>query len=61
MPTITTCDGAETFVEDRGVRAFSETDFLDDLERLDVPTLVIQGDDDQIVPLDADLLAFVKR
>jgi non-heme chloroperoxidase len=35
------------------VKAFSETDFTDDLERIDVPTLVAHGDDDQIVPIDA--------
>lgn len=34
------------------VKAFSETDFRQDLEKVDVPTLIIQGDDDQIVPLD---------
>jgi non-heme chloroperoxidase len=34
------------------VRAFSESDFHDDLDKIDVPTLVIQGDDDQIVPID---------
>ena len=33
------------------VAAFSETDFTADLKRMDVPTLVIHGDDDQIVPL----------
>lgn len=32
------------------VKAFSETDTTEDLKRFDVPTLVIQGDDDQIVP-----------
>jgi non-heme chloroperoxidase len=32
------------------VKAFSETDQTEDLKRMDVPTLVIQGDDDQIVP-----------
>ena len=32
------------------IEAFSETDFTDDLKRMDVPTLVIHGDDDQIVP-----------
>jgi non-heme chloroperoxidase len=32
------------------IKAFSETDFREDLEKLDVPTLVIHGDDDQIVP-----------
>jgi non-heme chloroperoxidase len=33
------------------VKAFSETDFRDDLKKIDVPTLVIHGDDDQIVPI----------
>jgi non-heme chloroperoxidase len=33
------------------VKAFSETDFTQDLKKFDVPTLIIQGDDDQIVPL----------
>jgi non-heme chloroperoxidase len=32
------------------VKAFSETDFSEDCKRIDVPTLVIHGDDDQIVP-----------
>ena len=32
------------------IKAFSETDFTEDLKKIDVPTLVIQGDDDQIVP-----------
>ena len=35
------------------VKAFSETDFTDDLRRMEVPTLIVQGDDDQIVPIDA--------
>jgi non-heme chloroperoxidase len=35
------------------IKAFSETDFSQDLARIDVPTLVIHGDDDQIVPIDA--------
>ena len=34
------------------VKQFSESDFNDDLKKIDVPTLIIQGDDDQIVPLD---------
>ena len=34
------------------IKAFSETDFRNDLAKLDVPTLVIHGDDDQIVPID---------
>jgi non-heme chloroperoxidase len=33
------------------VKAFSETDFTEDLKKIDVPTLVIHGDDDQIVPI----------
>ena len=36
-----------------GNKAFSETDFTEDLRKVDVPTLVIHGDDDQIVPIDA--------
>ncbi|MFD0683670.1 alpha/beta fold hydrolase [Actinomadura fibrosa] len=35
------------------VTAFQETDFHDDLKRFDVPTLVVHGDDDQVVPIDA--------
>ncbi|BBK44818.1 chloroperoxidase [Allostella vacuolata] len=35
------------------IKAFSETDFTQDLKRFDVPTLVLHGDDDQIVPIDA--------
>jgi non-heme chloroperoxidase len=35
------------------VKAFSETDFTEDLQRFDVPTLIIHGDDDQIVPIGA--------
>jgi non-heme chloroperoxidase len=34
------------------IKQFSESDFHDDLKKVDVPMLVIQGDDDQIVPLD---------
>jgi non-heme chloroperoxidase len=33
------------------IAAFSETDFTDDLKKIDVPTLVLHGDDDQIVPV----------
>jgi non-heme chloroperoxidase len=33
------------------VKAFSETDFREDLKKFDIPTLVIHGDDDQIVPI----------
>ncbi|MEU2448409.1 alpha/beta hydrolase [Streptomyces althioticus] len=34
-----------------GIAAFSETDFTDDLRAIDVPTLILHGDDDQIVPI----------
>ena len=34
------------------IKAFSETDFTGDLKKMDVPTLIIQGDDDQVVPID---------
>ena len=33
------------------IKAFSETDFTEDLKKIDVPTLILHGDDDQIVPL----------
>ena len=33
------------------VKAFSETDFTEDLKRFDVPTLILHGDDDQVVPI----------
>jgi non-heme chloroperoxidase len=35
------------------IKAFSETDLTEDLKKFDVPTLVIHGDDDQIVPIGA--------
>jgi len=47
-----------------GIKAFSETDQTEDLKNIDVPTLVMHGDDDQIVPYeDAALRAveFLKR
>jgi non-heme chloroperoxidase len=34
------------------IQAFSETDFTEDLKKIDVPTLILQGDADQIVPID---------
>jgi non-heme chloroperoxidase len=33
------------------IKAFSETDFTEDLKKIDVPTLILHGDDDQIVPI----------
>jgi len=38
------------------IKAFSETDFTEDLTKFDVPTLIIHGDDDQIVPIGASAL-----
>jgi non-heme chloroperoxidase len=38
------------------IKAFSETDFTADLEKFDVPTLIIHGDDDQIVPIAASAM-----
>jgi non-heme chloroperoxidase len=38
------------------VKAFSETDFTEDLKKFDVPTLIVHGDDDQIVPIDDSAL-----
>jgi non-heme chloroperoxidase len=42
------------------VRAFSETDMTADLKKFDVPTMIIHGDDDQIVPIDAAARQSVK-
>ncbi|HEY2723783.1 MAG TPA: alpha/beta hydrolase [Pseudonocardiaceae bacterium] len=39
-----------------GIKAFSETDFTDDLRRIDVPVFVAHGDDAQIVPIQAAAL-----
>ncbi|MER9403217.1 alpha/beta hydrolase [Mesorhizobium caraganae] len=42
------------------IKAFSETDFTDDLKAIDVPVLVMHGDDDQIVPIADSALLSVK-
>lgn len=42
------------------IQAFSETDFTEDLKKFDVPTLIIHGDDDQIVPIGAAAIAAAK-
>ena len=42
------------------VKQFSETDFTEDLKKITVPTLVIHGDDDQIVPIAASANAAIK-
>jgi non-heme chloroperoxidase len=38
------------------IKAFSETDFTEDLKKIDVPTLIMHGDDDQIVPIGASAI-----
>jgi non-heme chloroperoxidase len=42
------------------IKAFSETDFTEDLKKFDIPTLIIHGDDDQIVPIGASALLSAK-
>ena len=42
------------------IKQFSETDFTEDLRKMHIPTLVIHGDDDQIVPIGASAIAAVK-
>jgi non-heme chloroperoxidase len=42
------------------IKAFSETDFTEDLKKFDVPTLIVHGDDDQVVPIGAAALASSK-
>ena len=39
------------------IKAFSETDLTEDLKKFDVPTLIIHGDDDQIVPIGTSVLS----
>jgi non-heme chloroperoxidase len=46
------------------VKQFSEVDYTEDLKKIDVPTLILHGDDDQIVPIDASAkrsVEFVKN
>ena len=43
-----------------GIKAFSETDFTDDLTAIDVPTFVMHGDDDQVVPIGASAELSIK-
>lgn len=42
------------------IKAFSETDFTEDLKKFDVPTLIVHGDDDQIVPIKDSALKSAK-
>ncbi len=51
-------DRSQFFAAYDCIKAFSETDFTEDLKKIDVPTLVLHGDDDQIVPIaDSALLS----
>lgn len=43
------------------IKAFSETDFTEDLKKFHVPTLIIHGNDDQIVPIGASALLSARR
>jgi non-heme chloroperoxidase len=43
-----------------GITAFSETDFNEDLKKFDVPTLIMHGDDDQVVPIAISALKSAK-
>jgi len=53
MSTITTTDGTQIYYKGAYfcIKAFSETDLTEDLKKIDVPTPVLHGDDDQIVPI----------
>jgi non-heme chloroperoxidase len=42
------------------IKAFSETDFTQDLKKFDVPTLIVHGDDDQIVPIGISAMRSIK-
>ena len=42
------------------IKAFSETDLTEDLKKIDVPTLIVHGDDDQIVPIGASAMLTAK-
>jgi non-heme chloroperoxidase len=42
------------------IKAFSETDLTEDLKKFDVPTLILHGDDDQIVPIADSAMLSVK-
>ena len=43
-----------------GIKAFSETDFHEDLKKFDIPTLIMHGDDDQVVPVGITALVSAK-
>jgi non-heme chloroperoxidase len=43
-----------------GIKAFSETDFNEDLKKFDIPTLIMHGDDDQVVPINITAMLSAK-
>ena len=43
-----------------GIKAFSETDFTEDLKAVDLPVLVLHGEDDQIVPIENSAIKSAK-
>ncbi len=43
-----------------GIKAFSETDFTEDLKAMDIPVLVLHGEDDQIVPIENSAIKSAK-
>ena len=43
-----------------GINAFSETDFNEDLKKFDIPTLIMHGDDDQVVPINITAMLSAK-
>ncbi|MNT76238.1 Non-heme chloroperoxidase [compost metagenome] len=51
--------GGEKSIYD-SIKQFSETDFTEDLKKIDVPTLLIHGEDDQIVPIGASSMMMEK-
>jgi len=42
------------------IKAFSETNFTEDLKSIEIPTLILHGDDDQIVPIGASAMLTAK-
>lgn len=43
------------------IKGFSETDLTEDLKKIDVPTLIVHGDDDQVVPIRQPTVFFLAR
>ena len=60
LKTVANPGGLPIEVFDGWIREFSEVDYTADLKKIDVATLIIHGDDDQIVPIDASARATAK-